>query len=201
MARKIIHHSRPDALNYFEEEIFDKESTKTAIKFHCRALGTLDDRGEFTRVVLRELYDLNTYFKQIQGDRRLEKEFNGLLELFYRLGNRKASEKIDLTTNGDKIRCAVMLAAVDYKGDSFEAFKSNPEKSGHVIILRKYFDDKISSIWVLAQGKDQVSYAKQIIEYIKNDERIYKIFPQEFEHYFTNQPNYFANIKLKQTEL
>ncbi|WP_428323818.1 hypothetical protein [Nitrosopumilus sp.] len=198
MAKKIIEAKRQDAIPFFHDEIFKKETKSRHVKLQCIALGSLDDKGEFTRLFLRELTDIGHKFATIQPSKYSKDELSEFLDYMYTIGNRKTSEKINsLAVEGTYIRFAVSFIAIDRDKDNFNSLTKMGSKSFHVQHVHKLIKKKILSIWILASGVDNVKYAKWLLNYFRSYQEVLKTEPIEFTHSFSKQPTLLGHIILK----
>jgi len=198
MTKKIIGIHRPDAIPFFEDEIYQKDAKKAHVKNQCIAYGTLDDKGQFTRILLRELYEIGYRLSQVAPNKWIHEEMKELQDYCTRMGNRKTGEKnLNDPVKGRYIRFAVSFIAIDWTEDNFKTVTEHPDQSAHIRHINGLIKDHIDSIWLVAKGIENVKYCKWLLEYYSKNPDILEIKPLEFQHPYEQVPTMVGSIKLK----
>jgi len=171
IGKKIIK-DNPVSLQYFLEEILDKESEE--VLNYCGYLDDIDRAGFFTRVLLREFKSLGLklYPRQIR-DQEIPNETKDFVKFLREIAIKPRDIDVPLDFPGSKIKVGICLVAKPWKRDILPYCNR----------IEKYLRDKdIDEIYILAAGKDNIKLVKNIIKLYNKHPLIQGIKKQEYNY-------------------
>ena len=104
-------------MSYLHQQVLPRlAATEPDLNEICRTLDYLDQRGLFTRVLLRELRDFGASAGTVLPQEGLEKEVAGFIRYLYRIASRPPGEEIgEAGYQGAHISTAIMLVGISQK--------------------------------------------------------------------------------------
>ena len=174
LAKKIFLTERKyDSLKFFYDEILDPQmEAEPKIKKYVDLIGKLDEMGFFTRILLREYWDIGRKIHPKPPSQEILRETKEFADFLKRLAEKKRGVDINPTFEGKRIRLSIVLIA-------------RPEVVGRMGIdpytnwIKKCLEKEIYTIYVLAAGKVNTAVAKTIANYFERSEKIEKVAEQE----------------------
>jgi hypothetical protein len=174
MAEKFfIVENRHKSLKLFNEEFIKcEEENNSNIYRYYDTLRKLDEGGFFTRIFLRDLYELGELYPTgIHTNIKDEtKEYTRKLS---NLANRKIGEEIDCDFKGKYIKSAIVFIA---KYSTYEKLGIDP----YIKHIYKRYVEGFTTIYLFAKG-DKISIAEEITDKVEKDRKFIKLFHKYFD--------------------
>jgi hypothetical protein len=149
------------ALGYFVDSVLRPATEKDVeLKEYCGVIDTIDERGLFTRVLLREFLGLGLKRSGIIGTGDTVFETNEFTKLLKRIAEKERGTNVDPTFIKQNIRVAIILIA-------------RPENVnlGPGIYLRAIEDrikKSVNTFYIFARGNKNIDFAKQVVSICKD---------------------------------
>jgi hypothetical protein len=144
VARKMLMiERRLDALKCLNEEFLQPEIAQhPSIEEYIETMGKLDSEGNFTRVLLNELSELDTKLLSALSDPRAESETISFMQAMKRLAEKKEGIDVDTDHRGQVIDYRMILIAREGVKDP----------SRYINYAKRRWGEGVPKIYVLAQG-------------------------------------------------
>lgn len=198
MTKKILNTQKQDALEYFDENIYQDEMKKRkSVGDFFQALSTLDYHGLFTRLFLKELYEFGKRLHPTIPNKFIKEETKRYMEYFEEIAHRPLGKDI-LTDSmkGANIQIGVVFIAGDYLAKNKINSILHPEKTPYGRHIKDLMHKGINSIYLLGRGKEFVSYTKILISHFKGYKEVDHTDLQQYK--FTKDlPAIVGLIRLK----
>jgi len=144
------------ALQYFNEEYVNPAVVADSeLARRCSEFEQLNDRGYFTRILLRELLQLGNKLYGRFADEQIRSETRRFADVLCNLATRKPGELRDMTVIGRKMRLAIVLVGVGRK-------LAASGISRHLGYIRRCLERDIEVIYVCARG-DKILAARALV--------------------------------------
>jgi hypothetical protein len=161
-ARKLLMIDKKiDALKYLNEEFVQPEMKRIPeIAEHMLGMEKMDERGHFTRILLREFSQLGPKLSYKITDQQAIKETKTFADFLQVFEEREREEDVPLSHDGKLVR--VNLLPVRRAGTTFDT-------TPYVKRAQRCFQDKIDTLYVLAMGITNVTLAELVVEQIEKE--------------------------------
>lgn len=144
------------ALGHFVDSVLRPATQNdTELKEYCGVIDTIDERGLFTRVFLRELLELGLMRSGITETGDTVFETNEFTKLLKRIAEKERGVDVDPTFARQNIRMAVILVArpenVDLGPDMY------------IRAIRDRINKSIKTFYIFARGERNIEFAKGVV--------------------------------------
>lgn len=162
------------AFGHFINSVLRPEIEKDKeIKDFCQTIDSIDERGLFTRVLLRELLELGRTKGAITETGDTVFETNNFTNFLNEIAQKESGEDVPLTFSGHDIKIAVILVA-----------RSGVDSSTTFQFIKRIKDNikkSINVIYIFARGKGHhIDLAREVVNECKNIPELFKVHEEEF---------------------
>ena len=165
--------SRHKSLKLFNEEFIKNEKNNNSnILEYYETLRKLDEKGFFTRIFLRDLYELGE-LSSTGIHTNIKEETKEYTEKLSNLANRKRGEEIDINYKGKYIKSAIVFIAIQatYIRHGIEPY---------VKYIYKKYAEGFFTIYLFALGAN-IEIAEEVSDKIEKDGKFIKMEHKNFD--------------------
>jgi len=173
VTKKIVRDNK-DALECFNSEIVEPAiASEPGLRNYCTIMEGLDDRGLFSRVMLRELHDLGESLYPKFGSKAVADETRSFVEAMERMASKERGIDAFPDFLGAQIRTSLVL--LGRKG-----VIAQHGISPYLAWIKKCLENKVRTIYILASGEN-VEGAKVLSKWLINNEKVEKMSDQDYK--------------------
>lgn len=159
------------SFNYFLREILrPKTESDSEIKEFCTIIDGLEERGLFTRVLLRELKELGYKRAGLTETGETVFETGEFTKFLNKIAQKETGEDVPLTFNRTFIKVAIILIA----RPETEVWGINP----FIKRIKEKIKERINVIYIFARGNN-IKLAKKVANICKNMPELCQIHKEE----------------------
>lgn len=167
--KKLIEKERRTALQlYYSEILSPARKSDDELDMYVLIMQHLDEKGYFTRILLRELQRLGVTMEFSIPEENVKKETRRFVEfLDGKINKKQPGVDVDPTFLGEKIRTSIVYVA---RGDHIEP---------HLRWIEKCVNKGIDTIYVSAWGRYNISLLRELEERLQSHPKLTKVFRDE----------------------
>lgn len=195
LAKKIfLREKQNEALFHFQEEVLDPTfQTEPQIRQYCNTVENLDERGLFTKILLREFHDVGILMYPRTADEAVIEETKQFVTFLNGIATKGRGEDVDLAFNRKTIRVSIIIVA---RLEVIDSYGSQPYLSR----ITNCLQEGIETIYISAWGRSNVEAAKKIAERsCQYNQMLRQVDRKEYKIFFNDRAATAVCITLKTT--
>jgi len=144
------------ALNHFIDSVLRPESdSDTELKELCSVIDLIDERGLFTRILLRELMELGIKRAGVTETGDTVHETNEFTKMLKRISEKEKGKDVDPTFLKNNIRVSIIFVA---RPEKVTANRTKP----YLDVVNSKLKKSVHTFYIFARGDRNISFAKSV---------------------------------------
>ena len=158
------------SLGYFIESVLRPATEHDiSIKDYCTTIDVIDERGLFSRVLLKELQELGLRRAGITESGNTVFESSQFIQMLENLAKKEQGQDVDLSFIKQYIKVAIILVAKP------EMISKGPKL--YLDMIKKQSKRSVNTFYIFARGRRNIDFAKTIVSECE------KTYPEMIKHH------------------
>lgn len=199
IAKKIITIEYDSALGYFDENVYKPAiNTNQNLNIFTEALSTLDFRGLFTRVFLRELYDFGLRLHPQLSNNAIKEEGNKFMGFFTGIARRPEGDReIDTVFEEKHLSVAIAYIAGARSDKEVDNMILNISSCTYAQYIDSLLNRHIDTIYLLARNNKFIQLTRALLNYYSKNDQVRSTDELSFEDYSKKTPALVGRIRMR----